>query len=477
MSLKHQVFALILVITLASFSSLVSGQAQQPVCSTDDGGGELQLNITNNTSETLALKWIDFDCNEVFYAYIVAGQTYQQPTHSGHVWVAHNPDSEVVRQFIASSDETNIIIEEQSSAIERILFTSNRDGSGEIYSMNPDGSDLIRLTHNDVDDYWASYSPNGTRIVFFSNRDGSIDIYSMNADGSDIIRLTQGDTDDTRPAYSPDGTRIVFQSAIDGVSHLYSMNADGSDVIRLTQDSANGEWASYSPDGAHIVFVSSRDGVNQIYRMNADGSNVVRLTHDNMYSDVPSYSPDGTRIVFSSDSDGNPDLYSMNADGSDVIRLTNDPALEGRANYSLDGRRIVFHSDRNGNNEIYSMNADGSDVIRLTVDGTSNFDAAYGISAVSSEPETCSMSGTQEQINATFSNDTGGDVTLHWVDFECVETEGSLIPAGTEFPFTTYDGHEFIIRDAAGNLIGDYKAAVSDNNQVIPISLLPVAAA
>ena len=50
----------------------------------------------------------------------------------------------------------------------RIAFTSNRDGNDEIYVMDPDGSNVKRLTHNDADDEWPSWSPDGKRLAFQS---------------------------------------------------------------------------------------------------------------------------------------------------------------------------------------------------------------------------------------------------------------------------------------------------------------------
>src|SRR5688500_4547137 len=77
-------------------------------------------------------------------------------------------------------------------------------------------------------------SPTGTggsssRLVFSSDRDGNLEIYSVNTDGSDVRRLTTSPGDDGEPAWSTTG-RIAFTSARDGNNEIYSMNADGADV-------------------------------------------------------------------------------------------------------------------------------------------------------------------------------------------------------------------------------------------------------
>jgi hypothetical protein len=91
------------------------------------------------------------------------------------------------------------------------------------------------------------------------------------------------------------------------------------------------------------------------------------------------------------------------------------------------------------------------------------------IPVVSAQDNACSQ-GTGQQINTAFVNDLGYDITSHWIDFECQEGEGSFIAAGETFTATTYDGHEFIYRNTAGDLIGWYLGSTDDNGQDILIS-------
>ena len=51
----------------------------------------------------------------------------------------------------------------------KIAFTSDRDGNFEIYTINPDGSDEVRLTNNAEVDSYPTWSPDG-RIIAFKAR-------------------------------------------------------------------------------------------------------------------------------------------------------------------------------------------------------------------------------------------------------------------------------------------------------------------
>ncbi len=189
----------------------------------------------------------------------------------------------------------------------------NADGSGEKVLIN--------------DGFPGAWSPDGRRIAFGSSRDGDGEVFIMNADGSKVTQVTHNDfANDFPTAWSPDGRRILFQSDRDGDTDLYTMNVDGSRVTQLTDNPASdeGDRAGWSPDGKQIVFSSRRDGDDlDIFVMNADGTRVRQLTqNDFIEDDDPVWSPDGKQIAFHSTRDGDEEIFVMNADGGNPIQLT-----------------------------------------------------------------------------------------------------------------------------------------------------------
>src|SRR5919201_69244 len=92
----------------------------------------------------------------------------------------------------------------------KILFMR----SGEIFAMNPDGSEQTNLTNNPAIDRFPAGSADGHRIAFTRsgpNFDTS-ELYVMNADGSGQENLTLGQALDLSAAWSPNGKRIAFAS-------------------------------------------------------------------------------------------------------------------------------------------------------------------------------------------------------------------------------------------------------------------------
>ena len=250
----------------------------------------------------------------------------------------------------------------------KIAFYSKRDGNDEIYVMDENGSNQIRLTSNSVIDGSPDWSADGSKITFESNIDGNYEIYAMNADGTGQTRLTTDTAVDQGPAWSPDDSKVAFHRWVSGIlREIYVMDADGTNPTNLTnKPSATDEGPAWSPDGNKIVFTCDRDGNVEIYVMNADGSGQTRMTNNSAVDAIANSSPDGSKIAFHSDRDGNYEIYVMNFDGSNQTDLTNNTASDFRPAWSPDGSKITFRSDRDGNSEIYVMNADGSSPTNLT---------------------------------------------------------------------------------------------------------------
>ena len=250
-----------------------------------------------------------------------------------------------------------------------VVFSSDRGGNLDIYSMNSDGTSQTRLTTNAATDYQPSWSPDHSKIAFVSNRGGVPNIYTMDANGANQTALTSGSTNYV-PEWSPDGSKIVFISERDGgganAREVYIMNANGTNQTRLTSNTAPEGFPAWSPDGTRIVFESARSGANFLYVMNADGNGQTPLISSSASDYQPAFSPDGRKIAWVSDRDGNLEVYVADADGGSEKRLTTNNGADSKPSWSPDGSRIIFTSDRGGTQDIYLMKADGSGVTQLT---------------------------------------------------------------------------------------------------------------
>ena len=94
-----------------------------------------------------------------------------------------------------------------------ILFEGTHDTrTGEIYSINPDGTGVVRLTNDNLTDADPDVSPTGPAFVWARfGADGTSEIYSQNLDGSSRKQLTSlGNA--VSPRYSPNGAMVAFSA-------------------------------------------------------------------------------------------------------------------------------------------------------------------------------------------------------------------------------------------------------------------------
>ncbi len=204
-------------------------------------------------------------------------------------------------------------------------YSWDYDEAMDIFSANRDGSNLKQLTNAPGYDAEASYSPDGKYIVFCSLRDAypksqlspkelkqlEVDpayfgeIYLMNADGSDQIRLTDSPGYDGGSFFTPDGQHIVWRhfTADGSQADIYTMRIDGSNIRRLT-DFKSMSWAPYfHPSGAYVIFASNKLGFSnfELYLVDGRGRHEpVRVTSTDGFDGLPVFSPDGNQLCWTS---------------------------------------------------------------------------------------------------------------------------------------------------------------------------------
>lgn len=228
-----------------------------------------------------------------------------------------------------------------------IVFASTHDNeNGEIYTMNLDGSELTRLTDDDFFDFGPQVSSDGQRIVFSSDREGTLQLFIMNLDGSELTRLTQSAGDDRDPWWSADGSQITFSSDRDGDPEIFVIDANGRNERQLTNNDTWDVNPSWSPDGQWIAFSSSQDADDpNIFLMRPDGTGFKRITNSPSYDgDAVTWSPDSQWLIIPSQRVGNHELYALNLKSGEFGAITHTEGNEFSGFLSADGRYLLINA-------------------------------------------------------------------------------------------------------------------------------------
>lgn len=218
------------------------------------------------------------------------------------------------------------------------------------------------------------WSPDDNRIAFVKNDNnvgGTYDIYSIQTDGSNEMRLTN-QNDNFSPQFSSDNTSIIFSSSNNNTTGIYKMDIDGGNKQLLTPKNKSFGDPRISPNGNKILITSNDRNGSQIFVMNSDGSNLKQITFtvSSKYLDTgfprdgngnPVWSPNGDKLAYVSYENGSPDIFIINSNGTGNKRLTDTPLRDENPVWTKDGNYILFSSNRNPNvaAQIYIMRIEG----------------------------------------------------------------------------------------------------------------------
>jgi hypothetical protein len=211
-----------------------------------------------------------------------------------------------------------------------------------IYQVAPGAQELLPLLVDTATNVEAVFSPDRSRIAFSSNRGGTFDLYTMDADGGNVVRLTSEPGNETAPAWAADGARIFFTVDRPEGSQIASVASDGSDLRVLTASPGGNRSPSVSADGRSIAFTSARDGNSEVYRMDPEGANQRRVTTSRDRDLLPRWLPDGSLLYVTAGRGAV--ITRLGPAGAAPIATSPDPIVALAA--SPDGTRIAYVTGR-----------------------------------------------------------------------------------------------------------------------------------
>lgn len=255
----------------------------------------------------------------------------------------------------------------------KIAFVSDKTGKKEVYLMDYDGFNPVKVTSRFSHAMAPAWSPDGKEIVFTAVtknaknvRNHNLFVYTVATGKMEMISNKQGINSGAR--FSPNGRQLALTMSFPGNPEIFLMNPDSKVVQRITNSYGLDVDPSWSPDGRWLSFVSDRSGRPMVYKMEASGANVQRLTYAGHYNATPTWSPQGNKIAFAGWDAGKFDIFIMNPDGTSIERLTKNMGNNEDPDFAPDGYFIVYSSNRKGKKNLYITNVDNTVHRQITSD-------------------------------------------------------------------------------------------------------------
>jgi len=104
----------------------------------------------------------------------------------------------------------------------------------DIYVSRTDGTGLRNLSDDPGEDYNPAWSADGTQVGFTSERNGTAELYAADVLTGHLRRLTYDTSHNDRASFSPNGQFVAFESTRGGEAGVYVMPSWGGTAHRVT---------------------------------------------------------------------------------------------------------------------------------------------------------------------------------------------------------------------------------------------------
>ena len=257
-----------------------------------------------------------------------------------------------------------------------VFFDASASGNRDVYSVSLDGGDIKRWTTSPGEDTHPSVAAG--LLVFSSTRDGNGELYSLpTSAGGAEKRLTTSAGNESQPSLSAAGTSVAYTSDASGLPRLFVAPVSLTGPSRLTAASFGFGGSietdpTWSATGDRIAFMSTANGRANLFitaatagstpaEVNGSGSQVTDVE--------PAWSPDGNRIAFASTRSGGTQIFLLDLRTGAFRQVTTGAQASGQPGWLPDGR-LVYTVFGNGDATLWWIDPEVSGAAQEIPTGT-----------------------------------------------------------------------------------------------------------
>jgi len=175
------------------------------------------------------------------------------------------------------------------------------------------------LTIGEAQDRQPTYSPDGRTILFSSNRSGNLDLWTLDRETLVLTQVTDDAAQDWDPAFTPNGSQLLWSSDRSGSLRVWVSDVDGNAARQVTDGLVDAQNPTLSADENWIIYASADPASLGIHRVRPDGSDDELIYAGSL--GIPEAAPNGSWVAFSQIPGATPQIRVVDLDTGSLLDL------------------------------------------------------------------------------------------------------------------------------------------------------------
>jgi len=234
----------------------------------------------------------------------------------------------------------------------RFVMRLIRPTQDDIVTVGRDGTDWRDVTNDEPFDRYIRWSPDGKRIAFSSDRNGGGQTWVCNADGTGLKQLTfntEPDAGTGFPVWSPDGTKLaVFKR-----DTAFLIDANTGEQLFTLPNPPDGQgmvpW-DWSPDGTKLAGVIAQGKLRKLGFYSFESNSYEAITEFPFTIPVV-WLRDGRHIIYAFTNK----IMIADSETKKIRELFANPDVDIRAPFvSADGK-LLYYTAANNESDIWML--------------------------------------------------------------------------------------------------------------------------